>query len=63
MFNLVNKVAIVTGASRGIGKAIAGAVAQAGAHVVCVSRSENELPKRRYRVVAKSPGRFVDVKR
>ena len=27
------------------------------------SRSENELPKRRYRVVAKSPGRFVDVKR
>ena len=27
------------------------------------SSSENELPKRRYRVVAKSPGRFVDVKR
>ena len=45
MFNLVNKVAIVTGASRGIGKAIAEAVAQAGAHVVCVSRSENELIK------------------
>ena len=45
MFNLVNKVAIVTGASRGIGKAIAEAVAQAGAHVICVSRSENELIK------------------
>ena len=45
MFNLVNRVAIVTGASRGIGKAIAEAVAQAGAHVVCVSRSENELIK------------------
>ena len=45
MFNLANKVAIVTGASRGIGKAIVEAVAQAGAHVVCVSRSENELIK------------------
>ena len=43
MFKLNNKVAIVTGASRGIGKAVAEAVANAGAHIVCASRSEDEL--------------------
>ena len=39
----MNQVALITGASRGIGKAVAEAVANAGAHVVCASRSENEL--------------------
>lgn len=37
-----NKVAIVTGASRGIGKAIALGLAQAGAAVVVAARSETE---------------------
>jgi len=45
MFNLENKVAIITGASRGIGKSIAEKISEAGAHAVCVSRNENDLQK------------------
>jgi 3-hydroxybutyrate dehydrogenase len=37
------KVAIVTGASRGIGRATAAALAGRGAHVMAVARSEDEL--------------------
>ena len=43
MFNLKEKIAIVTGASKGIGEAIATSYAGAGAHVVCVSRTESVL--------------------
>jgi 3-oxoacyl-[acyl-carrier protein] reductase len=45
MNNLENKVAIITGASRGIGKVIAEETAKAGAKTVCVSRSLSDVEK------------------
>ena len=44
-FSLEGKVAIVTGASRGIGRATAVAFARAGADVVLTSRKVNDLEK------------------
>jgi len=41
MFDLSQKVVIVTGASRGIGRGIAEALASRGAHVVAAARGEN----------------------
>ena len=35
-----NRIALVTGAGRGIGKAIAGVLAQSGVTVICVSKNE-----------------------
>ena len=43
--NLKNKVALVTGAGKGIGKACAIALAQAGAKVILVSRTKSDLDK------------------
>jgi 3-oxoacyl-[acyl-carrier protein] reductase len=41
--DLINKAAVITGASRGIGKAIAIALASEGMKLVLAARSENEL--------------------
>tara|TARA_A100001391_G_C5018182_1_gene265091 strand:+ start:128 stop:886 length:759 start_codon:yes stop_codon:yes gene_type:complete len=41
--DLKDQVAIVTGASQGLGRAVAVALAQNGAHVVCVARNAGKL--------------------
>ena len=43
--NLKNKIALVTGAGKGIGKACAIALAQAGAKVIIISRTQSDLDK------------------
>ncbi|NOZ04044.1 MAG: 3-oxoacyl-[acyl-carrier-protein] reductase [FCB group bacterium] len=45
VFDLADKIALVTGASRGIGLAIAQQLAQAGALVICVSRTPSAIEK------------------
>ena len=41
--NTKNKIALITGAGKGIGKACAIALAEAGAHVIIISRTEKDL--------------------
>jgi NAD(P)-dependent dehydrogenase (short-subunit alcohol dehydrogenase family) len=56
-FDLSGKVALVTGASRGIGSATAHTLAEAGAHVVLSSRKQADLDAEAERINQAFPGR------
>lgn len=56
MNKLENQVAIVTGAGRGIGRAIAVRLANEGAKVACVSRTEANAAKVAQEINAANPG-------
>lgn len=56
MFELTNKVAVVTGAGRGIGLAVARVFAQAGAKVAVVSRTEANSQRAAEEINARFPG-------
>jgi 3-oxoacyl-[acyl-carrier protein] reductase len=55
---LKDKVAVITGAGRGIGRAIALAYARAGAAVVCSARSETEIAETA-RLITNAGGRAI----
>jgi Short-chain alcohol dehydrogenase of unknown specificity len=44
-YNLKNKTAVVTGAGKGLGRACAIALAEAGANLIIISRTQKELNK------------------
>jgi NAD(P)-dependent dehydrogenase (short-subunit alcohol dehydrogenase family) len=59
--NLTGRVALVTGASRGIGSAIANALAEQGADVVLSSRKQPDLDAEAERINAHHPGKAVAI--
>jgi len=53
MFELHDKIALVTGASQGIGEEIAKNLAHAGAHVICTARTEDKIKNVSKSIIAK----------
>ncbi len=60
-FDLSDRVAIVTGASRGLGTAIAEGLAEQGAAVVLSSRKQEDLDREAARINARFPGRATAI--
>ena len=59
LFKLDGRVALVTGASRGLGQAIAWGLAQAGADIACIARGNSDETRR---LVEKAGRQFLDLK-
>lgn len=59
MFNLKDKVAVVTGASQGIGRDTAQALAEAGAKVAVAARNEEKLAELVQEIIAKGGDAFA----
>lgn len=61
MFDLTGKVALITGGSKGLGKAMARGMAEAGANVIISSRHENELQSSLREILngTKSEGHYI----
>ncbi len=60
-FSLKDKVSIVTGGSRGLGYGIAAALAGAGAKVVIVSRTAQEVKAASSRIAEETDGTVIPV--
>jgi NAD(P)-dependent dehydrogenase (short-subunit alcohol dehydrogenase family) len=61
LFDLTGKVAIITGSSRGIGRAIADALSDQGAKVVISSRKADACAEAAYAINARHPGHAIVV--
>lgn len=59
LFDLTGKAALVTGASRGLGRGMAEALARAGAHVVLTARSAADLEETSRAIEAIGRGRAI----
>ena len=59
-YNLKNKYALVTGAGKGLGKACAIALAEAGANLIILSRTKADLVKVEKQIIGQQTPRTLN---